>query len=62
MAGGYKQFGPTYKSTDYLRLGYEGLLNGVHDFDPDVVANKDEELLFNSSSLLQPFELPIVTL
>ena len=21
-----------------------GLLNGVHDFDPDVVANKDEEL------------------
>lgn len=44
MAGGYKQFGPTYKSTDYLRLGYEGLLNGVHDFDPDVVANRDEEL------------------
>ena len=52
MAGGYKQFGPTYKSTDYLRLGYEGLLNGVHDFDPDVVANKDETLLKTGICLL----------
>lgn len=44
MAGGYKTFGPTYKSTDYLRLGYEGLLNGTHEFDPALVAAKQEEL------------------
>lgn len=44
MAGGYKTFGPTYKSTDYLRLGYEGLLNGTHEFDPALVEAKKEEL------------------
>lgn len=44
MAGGYKTFGPTYKSTDYLRLGYEGLLNGTHEFDPALVEAKQEEL------------------
>lgn len=44
MAGGYKNFGPTYKSTDYLKLGYEGLINGTHGFDPALVAAKDEEL------------------
>ena len=30
MAGGFKQFGPTYKSTDIVRLGYEGYINGQH--------------------------------
>ena len=44
MAGGYKTFGPTYKSTDYLRLGQEGLLNGTHEFDPALVEAKQEEL------------------
>ena len=34
MAGGFKNFGPTYNSTPYVRLGYEGLLNGTHGFDP----------------------------
>lgn len=34
MAGGFKNFGPTYNSTPYVRLGYEGLLNGTHEFDP----------------------------
>jgi hypothetical protein len=33
MAGGYKMFGPTYNSTPFLRLGYEGTLNGLHDVD-----------------------------
>jgi hypothetical protein len=30
MAGGYKMFGPTYNTTPYVRLGYEGILNGAH--------------------------------
>ncbi|MNB85421.1 hypothetical protein D3C81_983100 [compost metagenome] len=38
MAGGYKKFGPTYNSTPYVRLGYEGILNGTHDIDPAIVA------------------------
>ena len=33
MAGGFKQFGPTYNSTQYLRLGYEGTIDGLHDVD-----------------------------
>lgn len=33
MAGGFKSFGPTYNSTPYVRLGYEGILNGTHDID-----------------------------
>lgn len=33
MAGGYKNFGPTFNTTGYVRLGYEGLLNGTHDID-----------------------------
>ena len=33
MAGGYKMFGPTYNSTPFLRLGYEGTINGLHDVD-----------------------------
>ena len=44
MAGGYKTFGPTYKSTDFLRLGYEGITNGTHEFDPALVDAKEEEL------------------
>ncbi|MDP4147560.1 MAG: hypothetical protein Q8936_24355 [Bacillota bacterium] len=39
MAGGFKQFGPTYKTTDILRLGYEGYLNGTHDISAELVAN-----------------------
>ncbi|MNV45745.1 hypothetical protein D3C71_1375530 [compost metagenome] len=38
MAGGYKKFGPTYNSTPYVRLGYEGILNGSHNIDPAIVA------------------------
>jgi len=37
MAGGFKQFGPTYKSTDIVRLGYEGILNGQHDISAQLV-------------------------
>lgn len=36
MAGGFKKFGPTYNSTPYIRLGYEGILNGIHAIDPAV--------------------------
>ena len=38
MAGGLKNFGPTYKSTNALRLGYEGTLNGAHPLDGAVIA------------------------
>jgi hypothetical protein len=38
MAGGFKQFGPTYKSTDIVRLGYEGYLNGQHGISASLVA------------------------
>ena len=37
-AGGFKNFGPTYPTTDYVRLGYEGSLNGVHNISPTFVA------------------------
>lgn len=37
MAGGFKHFGPTYPTTDFVRLGYEGTLNGMHDIDPALV-------------------------
>ena len=30
MTGGFKHFGPTYPTTDYVRLGYEGEINGIH--------------------------------
>lgn len=33
MAGGFKNFGPTYNSTPFVRLGYEGTLNGAHNVD-----------------------------
>jgi len=38
MAGGFKQFGPSYKTTDIVRLGYEGLLNGQHPISVSLVA------------------------
>lgn len=37
MAGGFKHFGPTYKTTDAVRLGYEGLLNGAHEISEALV-------------------------
>lgn len=39
MAGGFKHFGPTYPTTDYVRLGYEGTINGLHDISATLVAN-----------------------
>ena len=38
MAGGYKHFGPTYPTTDYIRLGYEGTINGQHEISATLVA------------------------
>lgn len=38
MAGGFKNFGPTYKTTDIIRLGYEGYLNGAHPVSATLVA------------------------
>ena len=37
-AGGMKHFGPTYVTTDYLRLGYEGDINGAHNVSATLVA------------------------
>lgn len=37
MAGGYKQFGPSYKTSDIVRLGYEGYLNGNHGISEELV-------------------------
>lgn len=37
MAGGFKKFGPTYNSTPYVRLGYEGILNGAHNISAALV-------------------------
>lgn len=37
MAGGFKNFGPTYKTTDIVRLGYEGYLNGAHEISAALV-------------------------
>lgn len=42
MAGGYKNFGPTYNSTPYVRLGYEGILNGTHKIDVAGLAGEDK--------------------
>ena len=39
MAGGFKQFGPTYKTTDIIRLGYEGYINGQHEISAELVEN-----------------------
>ena len=39
MAGGFKHFGPTYPTTDYVRLGYEGEINGIHDISASLVEN-----------------------
>lgn len=32
-----KHFGPTYPTTDYLRLGYEGSINGQHEVSAALV-------------------------
>ena len=42
MAGGYKLFGPTFKSTDALRVAYEGTLNGLHTIDVEGLAGEEE--------------------
>lgn len=42
MAGGYKKFGPTYNTTPYVRLGYEGILNGTHKIDVAGLAGEEE--------------------
>ena len=36
-AGNFKLFGPTYRTTDAVRLGYEGELNGTHDISAALV-------------------------
>lgn len=38
MVGGYKNFGPTYNSTPYVRLGIEGDINGNHAISATLVA------------------------
>jgi hypothetical protein len=38
MTGGFKHFGPTYPTTDYIRLGYEGDINGLHEISATLVA------------------------
>lgn len=37
MAGGFKNFGPTYNSTGHVRLGYEGFINGAHDISAALI-------------------------
>jgi len=37
FAGGYKNFGPTYNSTKYVRFGHEGTVNSMHFVDPKLV-------------------------
>ena len=37
-----KHFGPTYPTTDYLRLGYEGSINGAHPISATLVAAAQE--------------------
>lgn len=44
MAGGYKQFGPSYKTSDIVRLGYEGYLNGNHQISEALVAKVMKEV------------------
>lgn len=39
MAGGFKHFGPTYPTTDYVRLGYEGDINGLHEISASLAKN-----------------------
>ena len=33
MSGGFFNFGPTYNSTKYVRIAYEGTINGIHAVD-----------------------------
>jgi hypothetical protein len=44
MAGGHKEFGPTYNTTTWVRLGIEGDLNGNHPVDVTEAQNVDGEL------------------
>ncbi len=44
MAGGYKQFGPTYNATKYVRAAHEGMINGNHDINVEEAEGVDGEL------------------
>jgi secreted PhoX family phosphatase len=44
MAGGYKQFGPTYNTTPFVRLGIEGDINGLHAVDATAASAVNGEL------------------
>ena len=44
VAGGYKNFGPTYNSTKYVRFGHEGTVNSMHFIDPSLVPEKGAEI------------------
>jgi len=44
MAGGFKAYGPTYNSTPFVRLGYEGDINGLHLLDQTATAAANGEL------------------
>lgn len=37
VAGGYKNFGPTYNSTKWVRFGHEGTINSMHCIDPALI-------------------------
>lgn len=52
MAGGFKNFGPTYKTTDIIRLGYEGYLNGAHPISAELVAKAAENVANEPSMAL----------
>lgn len=42
MAGGYKQFGPTYNATKFVRVAHEGMLNGNHNISASLVEGDDK--------------------
>lgn len=44
FAGGYKNFGPTYNSTKYVRFGHEGTVNSMHFVDPALVPAVPENI------------------
>lgn len=44
FAGGYKNFGPTYNSTKYVRFGHEGTVNSMHFIDPALVPAVPENI------------------
>ncbi len=45
MAGGFKVFGPTYNATKWVRVTHEGMINGNHDVDPNLVDLNDQTKL-----------------